>query len=291
MKHIYYTIVFLFALSACNDYDDTPIRDKIAEFQQRIEALQNKVETLNNDITLLSHLTNGNVITSVTKNSNGKYVITYLDANNEEKAVVVATRDDIVEAPILGVRLWDEDNLYYWTITVDDETSWLEDSNGGKVPVYGHTPEISVDADGYWVVNGVILTDQYGNPIEATTDETAIFSHISKTEDGYLKIRLGNGEELTLPVFNSLNLILDTDPVTIVESGTTSLTISYSLAGASADKAIVAISQVEGVSADMERENKTITVNFDSGFEEGHIIVSAYDLEHLVLRPILFKIK
>ena len=61
--------------------------------------------------------------------------------------------------------------------------------------------------------------------------------------------------------------------------------------GADADKAIVAISQVEAVSAAIDTVNKTITVNFENGFEEGHIIVSAYNLEHLVLRPILFKSK
>ena len=54
--------------------------------------LQEKVSALNRDIDNLSYLTNGNVITSVTKNSDGKYVITYLDSSNQEKAVVVATR-------------------------------------------------------------------------------------------------------------------------------------------------------------------------------------------------------
>ena len=151
--------------------------------------------------------------------------------------------------------------------------------------------EVSVDANGYWVVDGAVLTDQYGNPIEVTTDETAIFREISRSDDGYLRIKLGNGEELSLPIFNAFNLLLQTETVTLVERGTSAIAIPYSVEGADADKAIVAISQVEAVSAAIDTVNKTITVNFENGFEEGHIIVSAYNLEHLVLRPILFKSK
>ncbi len=292
MKYIYIIIVSLFMLSACNnDYNDDSITDRITDFQKRIEALQAKVEKLNEDVSNLSYLTNGNVITSVAKNSDGKYIITYLDANNEEKAVIVATQDDIIEAPILGVRLLEDDNLYYWSITIDGETSWLEDASGDKVPVYGHTPEISVNADGYWVVDNTILKDGSGNPINATTYDTAIFKNISKSNDGYLTIELGNGETLTLEIFDSLNLTLNTEAITEIATGTTSLTISYSVKGSSAEKAIISINQAEGVKASINRDNKTITVNFETGFDEGHIIVSAYDLEHLVLRPILFKQK
>lgn len=289
MKYIYYTMAFLLTLTACSDYDDTPIKDKIEDFKQRIEVLKQKATKLNEEIADLSYLTNGNVIKSVTKNTDGQYVIAYLTAENEEKAVVVATQDDVIEVPILGVRLSTEDNIYYWTLTIDEQTTWLEDENRNRVPVYGPTPEISVDANGYWVVNGTVLLDQYGNPVEVTTDETAIFKEISKTDDGYLKIKLGNDEELSLPIFNDFNLVLNTSTITEVPTATSSLTFSYAVAGANADKAIVAISQAEGLSATVDSDNKSITVNFESSFSEGHIIVSAYNLENLVVRPILFK--
>jgi hypothetical protein len=289
MKYIYYTIALLLTLTACSEYDDTLIKDKIEDFKQRIEVLKQKAANLNEEIADLSYLTNGNVIKSVTKNSDGKYVITYLTAANEEKAVVVATQDDVIEVPILGVRLSTEDNIYYWTLTIDEQTTWLEDESGDKVPVYGHTPEISVDANGYWVVDGTVLLDQYGNPIEVTTDESAVFKAISKTDDGYLKIQLGNGEELNLPIFNDFNLVLNTGAITELPAGNNSLTFTYTVAGADADKAIVSINQAEGLSATINSANKSITVNVEAGFSEGHIIVSAYNLEKLVVRPILFK--
>ena len=102
-----------------------------------------------------------------------------------------------------------------------------------------------------------------------TTDETAIFREISRSDDGYLRIKLGNGEELSLTIFNAFNLLLQTETVTLVERGASAIAIPYSVEGADADKAIVAISQVEAVYAAIDKVNKTITVNFENGFEEG----------------------
>lgn len=291
MKNLYflYTVMLLILLGSCSDYDDSSIKNEIDGYKQRIAAIQAKVELLNKDVSNLAYLTNGNVITSVTQNSDGKYVIIYKDSNDEEKAVIVATSDDVIELPILGVRLSEDDKLYYWTITVDAETDWLYDEQKAKIPVSGHTPKISVDSDGYWVVNGTILIDSMGNPIEATTDETAIFKDITKTENGYLQITLGNGEKLTLEVFNAINLVLKSSAVVQVTDLAAPLTIEYDVTGSAAEQAIISIAQENNVKATINKNNKTITLSFEAGFTEGHIIVTAYDLEHLVLRPLLFK--
>lgn len=200
MKRIYIfcSVLLGLLLGSCKDYDDSAIQDKLNDFKERIAVLQEKADKLNKDISKLGYLTGGNVITSVTQNSDGQYVLTYKDSNNEEKAVIVATREDVIEIPVLGVRLNNEDQLYYWTTTIGNETNWLTDNAGKKIPVCGYTPEMGVNADGYWTVNGEILKDSKGNPITATTDETSIFKKIAKTKDGYLEITLGNGETLTL---------------------------------------------------------------------------------------------
>ena len=189
----------------------------------------------------------------------------------------------------MGVRLNDEDQLYYWTTTTGNETNWLTDNAGKKVPVCGYTPEMGVNADGYWTVDGEILKDSQGNPITATTDETCIFKKIAKTEDGSLEITLGNGETLTLEVFNSLNLKLKSDAVTIVSDTSKPLKIEYEVTGESAEDAIVAIAQAVNVKATLDKETRTLTVTFENGFDEGHVIITAYDLNHLVIRPLLFK--
>lgn len=126
--------------------------------QNRIEALKAKAETLGKQLADLSYLTNGNVITTVSQDADGKYVVTYKDNKDVEHTVVLATMDDIVDVPIIGVKL-DENDVYYWTKCIDGEITWLTDDDGEKFPVSGYTPTISVDADGCWTVDGVqILT-------------------------------------------------------------------------------------------------------------------------------------
>ncbi len=48
-------------------------------------------------------------------------MLTYLDSKNEEKTVVVAAMDQLLNVPVVGVRK-DENGLYYWTVTAGGET-------------------------------------------------------------------------------------------------------------------------------------------------------------------------
>ena len=244
MKRIYFvcSVLLSLLLTSCGDYDDSSIQNKLNDFKERIAALQTKADKLNEDISKLGYLTEGNVITSVSRNSDGQYVITYKDNNNEE-----------------------------------------------KIPVCGYTPEIGVNVDGFWTVNNEILKDNKGNPITATTDETAIFKNITKTDDGYLKITLGNGETLTLEVFSSLNLKLKANAVTKIADLSSPLKIEYEVTGTSTEEVLVAIAQAVNVKATIDKETHTLTVIFENDFDEGHVIITAYDLQHLVLRPLLFK--
>ena len=120
-------------------------------------------------------------------------------------------------------------------------------------------------------------------------DETAIFKNITKTDEGYLKITLGNGETLTLEVFSSLNLRLKANAVTKITDLSSPLKIEYEVTGASAEEALVTIAQAVNVKATIDKETHTLTVIFENNFDEGHVIITAYDLQHLVLRPLLFK--
>ena len=67
------------------------------------------------------------------------------------------------------------------------------------------------------------------------------------------------------------------------------LKIEYEVTGESAEDAIVAIAQTANVKATLDKETRTLTVTFENSFDEGHLIITAYDLRHLVIRPLLFK--
>ena len=273
-------IIILFAavvFCGCSDFDDSELRGRIDGYKNRIEALKAKAETLGKQLADLSYLTNGNVITTVSQDADGKYVVTYKDNKDVEHTVVLATMDDIVDVPIIGVKL-DENGVYYWTKCIDGEITWLTDDDGEKFPVSGYTPTISVDADGCWTVDGVQILDASGNPIKATTDATSVFRSAELDGDGNFSLTLGDGSTITLRVFNSLNLKLDAMPVTTVADPSKSITVSYELSGEAKETAIVAVAKAEGLDAVIDRDAKTVTVSFDASFSRGTVIVMAYDL-------------
>ena len=285
-------IIILFAavvFCGCSDFDDSELRGRIDGYKNRIEALKAKAETLGKQLADLSYLTNGNVITTVSQDADGKYVVTYKDNKDVEHTVVLATMDDIVDVPIIGVKL-DENDVYYWTKCIDGEITWLTDDDGEKFPVSGYTPTISVDADGCWTVDGVQILDASGNPIKATTDATSVFRSAELDGDGNFSLTLGDGSTITLRVFNSLNLKLDAMPVTTVADPSKSITVSYELSGEAKETAIVAVAKAEGLDAVIDRDAKTVTVSFDASFSRGTVIVMAYDLaDNVIVKPLFYK--
>ena len=209
MKRFFrYIMIAVIGILACACmFDDSDLKGQLDDIKDRIEKLQGRIDAMNGQLTAMSYITSGNVITSVTQDSDGKYVITYLDSKNAEKTVVIATMDQMINVPVLGVELDAQNNLYYWTVTVDGETTYLM-NNGEKVPVSGYTPKVSVDAEGYWTVNGERIKDANGLPIEANDGESCVFRSVETNENGDLVITQGNGSVITIPVQNVLNLTL-----------------------------------------------------------------------------------
>lgn len=269
-------------------FDDLELKEQLGDIKDRIEKLQGRIDAMNEQLAAMSYITSGNVITSVTQDSDGKYVITYLDSKNQEKTVVLATMDQMINVPVLGVELDPENNLYYWTVTVDGKTTFLM-NNGEKVPVSGYTPIVSVDAEGYWTVNGERLTDANGLPIQANDGESCVFRSVEINENGDLEITQGNGSVITIPVQNVLNLTLSALINTTVVDVTKPMEITYGVTGANAEGAMVAVAEAEGLTAVIDREKKAVTVTFPAEFMSGHLIVLANDFaDHTVLRPVFF---
>ena len=291
MKRFLYFLLltaFVFA-SGCSDYDDSELGGRIDGVKERIAKLQSRITALNGQLADLSELTSGNVITAMAKDSEGNYVITYKDNKNEEKSVVLATVDQMLNVPLLGVEPDGESGLYYWTVTVDGETTPLLDKSGERVPVSGHTPVVSVDAQGYWTVNGERLNDAAGRPIEARDGESALLKAIERDANGNLALTLGNGQVVTLPIQQVLNLTLSAAINTTVVDISAPMAIRYTLHGEHAADALVGIAAAEGIEAALDKQEQQIAVTFPAGFREGHLIVVAYDMqEHTVLRPVFF---
>lgn len=90
---------------------------------------------------------------------------------------------DGLNAPVISVRKH-SDGRYYWTSTLNDTTSWLSGEAGEMLPVGGQDgdngqdgsdgkpgsngvlPTLSVDNEGFWLINGVQLLHN-GHPVRA----------------------------------------------------------------------------------------------------------------------------
>ena len=128
-------------LAAACTYDESELGGQLDDIKNRIEKMKGDITTLNEQLAQLNEIAEGNPITSVAKDSDGKVVITYLDNNNEAKTVVLAEMDYMISVPILGVKQESETSPYYWTIGAD----WLM-KDGQKVPVSGFAPNVSAEA-------------------------------------------------------------------------------------------------------------------------------------------------
>ena len=286
MKKIFKYIMFLTigVLAAACTYDESELSGQLDDINDRIEKLKGDVEVLNTQLGSLNEIAKGNPITKVTKDSDGKYVITYLNDQNEEKTIVLATMDQMVKVPMLGVKQESKTSPFYWTI--DDE--WLY-KDGERVPVSGFAPDVTVDAEGYWTIDGERIKDFNGNDLYAHDGESCLFKSIDTDEDGDLVITQGNGNVITIPVQGAVNLTLSVGINTPVLSTANPVSITYDVTGVNSKDAMVAIADAQGLGATIDRETKTITVTFASSFTSGYLVVIASDLEdHMVIRPVFF---
>lgn len=78
----------------------------------------------------LSQIVKGGAITSVTEAANGGYAISYKGSDNVEHSFTIATTDQMVSSPIIGIQ--EEAGTYYWTTTTKGQTTFLLDTNKQK---------------------------------------------------------------------------------------------------------------------------------------------------------------
>ena len=153
-------MALLLSVPAC--YDDTEFRDRLAEYETRLQALERLCSELNTNIAsvqqIISALQNNEVVTAVTPvTENGRqigYTITFSksgsvtiyhgkdgsDGQDGKDGVDGQDGKDGVDGqdgkdgstPVVGLRQ-DGDGIWYWTLNDD----WLVDSAGNKIKAIG----------------------------------------------------------------------------------------------------------------------------------------------------------
>ena len=158
-------LVALTAITSSCKYDDDELWDTVNSLAERISALETLTKQMNSDIaamqSVISALENKVYVSEVEKLTDG-YILHFTDGTT---ATIKNGTNGLngKDAPVINVK--QENGVYYWTITVDGETTWLTDDKGNKLPVSGTdgengtngkngvTPLLKVDGDGYWMVS------------------------------------------------------------------------------------------------------------------------------------------
>jgi len=241
----------------------------------------------------LSQIVKGGAITSVTEAANGGYVISYKGSDNVEHSFTIATTDQMVSSPIIGIQ--EEAGTYYWTTTTKGQTTFLLDTNKQKIPVSGSAPQIRVDENGYWVINGQQILDSNQKPIKAEGKTASLITKVEMNDNGTASITLGNGEILSVSTFTLFNVEFKNagqpaiSPI-IIEEGTKSLTLNYNIIGKKAAQTLVLITRSDdGVEVKLNSSNKTLAITFTDDFEEGVTMIMLYDTEdNVLIKPVRF---
>lgn len=271
----------------CSDnFDDSALWKDIDGMYKSLNELKAQVSTMQQQLDALAAVVSGGAITSITQDADGHYVVSYKDADNVEHTIDIATMDDANTQPIIGMKA--DGEVYYWTLTTGGKTAWLLDTDGAKIPVTGRTPEIGVDAQGYWTLFGERITDASGNPVKAEGKSASVITKVEMKDDGTVVFTLGNGVEVTAQVQNGFNVLLSVEPKTVVTDPTQPLIITYTLVGQT-ETSVLTIEKAEGLTALLSEPAKTITVTFPDGFEEGRLVVMFYDgADNVIIKPLIF---
>ena len=167
-----------FAVTGCDDYDDSALREEIENINGEISDIKSRLETLEGQIAsvqaVIDAQKDGKVVTNVEAKADGKtYVLTFNDGTNIE--VVRGNNES-------QVTVVDIDGATYWAVMTNGEAEPIRNSAGDMVPFLYGADYLSVDAEGYWLLEGERVLDGNGDYVKLTTDG-AIFTDITIEED------------------------------------------------------------------------------------------------------------
>lgn len=188
----------LFSILIAGCYNDDELWDEVKGIKTELSQLK---ENLSNLQTIVSAYENAKFITNYEETDEG-IKITFSD----NKTIIVKHGEKGADAPVVSVK--EEDGIFYWAITTNGETDFLL-VNGQKLRVTGNdgvTPQLSIDADGYWMVNGTRIQDASGKEVKAEgTDGDSFFEDITAS-DTEVTFKMTGGTSFTIPTTKGVNI-------------------------------------------------------------------------------------
>ena len=270
------------AIVSCG-YDSSEIEGSITDLEQRIAELEQKADNLESQLKAVSDFTSGNFISRVGTDEKGNYVITYQDKNGEKKTVTLVKASDLSKAPMIGVA--EDGGTLYWRQTKDNGATWewILDKDGNKMPVETATPEIGIDKDGFWTVNG-----KSTGVLAEDTSNSLFQSVTADTKSGLVTFTLTDGSTFSVTYREALGITFSTPPFIAVEDYATPVTVTYTLSGTMAKDATVDYLTAYNVKVNVNEGLKSISVAMESGAEEGNTVIMVSSGDEVIYKPLFF---
>lgn len=258
------------------EYDDSYLKNEIDKIKTDLSELKKQTTAMQS---LVDALNEGKVITKTEALEGGKgYKITF----NNGETLEIRNGDD---APVVGVK--EESRVYYWTITTNGKTEFLTDANNKKIKVSGNdgaTPQLNIDAEGYWTINNQRIKDANGEFVKAQGD--SFFTNITDGADDVTFV-MADGNTIVLPKSKGTHLSFDNpknEPFFLFKPGVRKdLKIKFDNI-----TELRIVEKPEGWTADIHIPNKTVNILApqNSSFGIGNIRIEGVDSKGMVYQAV-----
>ena len=288
ISHIFTFVAGLADMGSCS-YDDSLLREEIGKVDAELSGYEQQMLSMEGQMSSLTALINSSFISYIGTDEAGNYVVSYMEDGGDVKTVTLAVDSDVITSPLIGTGEY-EDGKLYWQQTADNGETWNWILQGGEMmPVGGEEPEISIDADGYWTVNGEKVSGADGNPVLANDVSNILFSGVEYDEEtGLVVFSLAGGSSFSVRMFEALNISFDTPSIIAVPDPAVPAKIAYTVTGTQADEAVVDWFTAYNVTVEIDKYSKTITATLAGDVEEGNVVVMVSAGENVVLKPLYF---
>lgn len=132
-------IATLLFASCSDEYDDSKLWQNVNDLKDRIASLEKTVQTMNSDISSIQSIVDAinarDYIVKIEELADKSgYTITFAKGNT---ITIKHGKDGIdgKDSPIIGIDIYE--GIYYWTITTNENKTWLLDNDGNKLKVSG----------------------------------------------------------------------------------------------------------------------------------------------------------
>ena len=215
------------------------------------------------------------------------------------------------DAPVIGIA--QENGIYYWTLTTGEETTWLTDEAGNKLPVTGAsgiTPLLSIDDEGYWTVSYdggntyTQITDTQGNPVQAVgkdgadgedgtdgtpgtpgSDGDSFFQSVTQDSEKVILV-LTDGTVIHLPKAKAFGIsFVQTENIPLDEDG---VTLPYTITGADADTQVRAFVSKGNLEVTLSEGSIFVKPQSDASVDGSEVIVLLFNKEKTITTLLTF---